>query len=41
MIIPDPEFYPSRISDPTAPKRKEEGKKIFGPTIFVATNIIK
>jgi hypothetical protein len=37
--IPDPDFYPSRIRDPTtAPK--EEGK-IFFPTIFVATNIIK
>jgi hypothetical protein len=33
MFIPDPDFYPSRITDSrTAPK--EEGEKLFGYTIF-------
>jgi hypothetical protein len=40
MFIPDPDFYPSRIPDPTtAPKEEEEKKKIC-PTIFSAINII-
>jgi hypothetical protein len=40
MFIPDPDFYPSRIPDPTtAPKEEEE--KIFVLPFIVATNIIK
>jgi hypothetical protein len=40
MLIPDPDFYPSRISDaPTAPI--EEGENLFCPTFFEAINIIK
>jgi hypothetical protein len=26
MFIPDPDFYPSRIPDPTAPTKEEGGK---------------
>jgi hypothetical protein len=38
MFLPD--FYPSRIPDPTtAPK--EDGNKFFCPTIFLATNTRK
>ncbi len=37
--IPDLDFYRSRIPDPTTPT-KQEGK-IYCPTFFVATNVIK
>ncbi len=38
--IPNPDFYPSRIPDPTtAPKRRGE-KYLFVLPYFVATNII-
>jgi hypothetical protein len=40
MFIPDPEFYPSRISDPTT-ATKEKGEKSFFYLFFVATNITK
>jgi hypothetical protein len=38
MIIPTPDFYPSRIPDPTTAS-KGEGEKVL-PS-FVATNVIK
>jgi hypothetical protein len=40
MFIPDPDFYPSRISIPD-PTTKEEGKIIVVLPLFVATNITK
>ncbi len=41
--IPDPDFYPSRISDPGSKNssKREGWKKICGQTIFVATNFAK
>jgi hypothetical protein len=39
MFILDPDFYPSRIPDPTTAATKEEGGKLFCPTFFKATNI--
>jgi hypothetical protein len=39
MFIPDPDFYPSRIPDPTT-SPKEEGEIFFVLPFFVATNII-
>jgi hypothetical protein len=36
--IPDPDFYPSLIPDPTT-ATKEEGGKISCFTFFVATNV--
>jgi|LakMenE18May11ns_1017448.scaffolds.fasta_scaffold9675196_1 hypothetical protein len=40
-VIPDPDFYPSRIPDPkTAPKERGE-KNIFCKHFFVATNFTK
>jgi hypothetical protein len=44
MFIPDPDFYPSRISDPgskTSQKREEKGEKKCCPIFFVVTNISK
>jgi hypothetical protein len=39
--IPDPDFYPSRISDPkTATKEKGE-KKLLSYIFFVTTNFTK
>jgi hypothetical protein len=39
MFIPDPDFYPSRISDPkTAAKERGEKKFVVIP-FFVATNV--
>ncbi len=41
MFIPDPEFYPSRISDPEfSNSTKRGGEKMFVLPFFVATNII-
>jgi hypothetical protein len=41
MFIPDPGFYPSRISDPKT-ATKERGEKIFVViTFFAATNFTK
>jgi hypothetical protein len=41
MFIPDPDFYPSRISDQkTATKERGENKFVIVP-FFVATKIIK
>jgi hypothetical protein len=40
MFIPDPDFYPSRISEIPDPKTatKERGEKKFVVPFFVATN---
>ncbi len=35
---PDPDFYPSRIPDPTTAPKEEEGKKFVVLTFFEATN---
>jgi hypothetical protein len=43
ILIPDPEFYPSRISDPgsnNSNKREGGGKFVVLP-FFVAANITK
>jgi hypothetical protein len=40
MFIPDPDFYPSWISDPTIAAKKE-GKKIVVPPFFEAQNFTK
>jgi hypothetical protein len=40
MFIPDHDFYPSRIPDPTR-ATKEEGEKFVVLPYFVATNITK
>jgi hypothetical protein len=42
MIIPDPDFCPSRISDTRIQATKEKGaKKFVVLSFFVATNITK
>jgi hypothetical protein len=43
MFIPDPDFYPSRISFPgSKSSKKERGEKIFVVMpFFVATNFTK
>jgi hypothetical protein len=43
MLIPDPDFYPSRISDPGSriQQQKRREKKVFRPPFFVTTNIPK
>jgi hypothetical protein len=38
MFIPDPEFYPSRISDPKTATKEMGEKKNFVIPFFVATN---
>jgi hypothetical protein len=41
MFIPDPDFYPSRISDPkTATKERGEKKFVVIP-FFIAINLTK
>jgi hypothetical protein len=40
MFIPDPDFYPSRIPDPT-PAQKEDVEFFVVLPLFVAKNIIK
>jgi hypothetical protein len=43
MFIPDPDFYPSRISDPgsNSNNNRERWEKIFVLTFFVATMVTK
>ncbi len=38
--ILDPDFYPSRISDPRSSTKRGEGKQMFALPFFVATNIV-
>jgi hypothetical protein len=38
--IPDPDFYPSRIPDPTT-AQKEEGEKFVCPSIFCSHKCLK
>jgi hypothetical protein len=40
MFIPDPDFYPSRVSDPKT-TTKEKGAKKFTLPFFVAINVTK
>jgi hypothetical protein len=39
--IPDPDFYPSRISDPKTGTKESGEKKIVVIPFFVATNFTK
>ncbi len=39
MFIPDPDFYPSRISDPTTPPKR--GWRMCCPTFFLGSHITK
>jgi hypothetical protein len=41
MFLPDPDFYSSRIPDPTKATKEEEEKFAFVLPFFAATNIIK
>jgi hypothetical protein len=38
MFIPDPDFYPSRITDPKTATKERVEKKFAGIPFFVATN---
>jgi len=40
-LIPDPDFYPSRIPDPKTGRKERGEKKIFDTHFFVATNFPK
>jgi hypothetical protein len=39
--IPDPDFYPSRISDPKTATKERGEKKYVRNTFFVVTNFTK
>jgi hypothetical protein len=41
MLIPDPNFYPSRIPDPKTATKERDDKKIFVKHFFVATIFTK
>jgi hypothetical protein len=40
-LIPDPDFYPSRISDPKTATKERGEKKFVVKTFYVATNLTK
>jgi hypothetical protein len=40
-LIPDPDFYPSRIPDPKTATKDRCGKNLFVKPFFVATNFTK
>jgi hypothetical protein len=40
MFIPDPNFHPSRIPDPTTATKEQRGK-LVGLPFILATNITK
>jgi hypothetical protein len=39
--IPDPDYYPSQVTDPTSATKEEEAKKLVVLPFFGAKNITK